>query len=127
MSELPTIPHECQKMRQVHPVILTRQERDFSMWLKPLALNILHVVFQFNNFRAQVIQFSSMFQKRGKKIQCRTHAEKKVCGGEGKKIKMKNNHKNSGHFVPQPTHWAVHTLRSDQFIGYIIIMFCKKK
>ena len=61
---------KCVKfIRKDQAMILTRQERDFSIWLKTLALNILHVVFQFNNFRAQVIQFSSMFQKRGKKRQ----------------------------------------------------------
>ena len=61
---------KCVKfIRKDQARILTRQERDFSIWLKTLALNILHVVFQFNNFRAQVIQFSSMFQKRGKKRQ----------------------------------------------------------
>ena len=45
-----------------------------------------------------------------------TPSGKKVCGGEKKrKERKKNNHKNSGHFVPLQCLKAAHTLRSDQF------------
>ena len=78
MPELPTTSHKCQKMRQFHPERSrddsheTGNRLDFSLCLDEnfsTKLNIEQVLLQLYNFRAQVIQFSSMFQKRGKKRQ----------------------------------------------------------
>ena len=65
-------------MRQFHPERSrddsheTGNRSDFSMYVDEnfsSILNIEQILLQLYNFRAQVIQFSSMFQKRGKKRQ----------------------------------------------------------